>query len=399
MATGSAGKWRRFTPWVVGAVVLTIAAVIAPRLLARSDEGALPAVVVERGSIEKTVTAVGALQPKEYVDVGTQVSGQLQHVHVEIGDRVRKGQLIAEIDPTTYASRVASDRATLDNLKAQVNQQQAELELAEQQLVRNQNMLAQQAVSQDTVDQFSATVKVSRAKLAATRAQIKAAEATLAGDLANLSYTKIYSPLDGTVASQTTLEGQTVNSVQSAPTIVQVANLDVMTVWAQVAEADVNKIKPGMAAYFTTLGMGDRRWRGVVRQVQPTPETENDVVLYNVLIDVGNSEGLLLPEMTVQVFFVQGEARDVALLPINALRKDTSARSSGPDAYVANVLTEKGSEERPVRVGLTTRTQAQIVSGLAVGERVLLPVVASGGAMPGKAGPRPGGMPGMGPRL
>lgn len=349
---------------------------------------------VIRGDIEKTVTAVGSLEPKEYVDVGTQVSGQLLKLHVDIGDRVGKGDLIAEIDPTRYESTVRNDRATLQSLSAQLAQREAELALARQQLARNERMLQERAVSQDTVDQAQASLRVGEASVAALKAQIDAAEATLEGDLANLGYTKVYAPMDGTVVSQTSREGQTVNASQSAPVIVQVANLDVMTVWAEVAEADVNKITPGMSAYFTTLGMPDRRWRGMVRQVQPTPEITNDVVLYNVLIDVQNTEQLLLPSMTVQVFFVQGEARDVPLVPLRALTADPE---SGEDAYRALVLSPQGpAQTRQVRVGVTNRLNAQVLSGLEVGDRIVVPTTDSQSAPASTGG---GGRRPMMPRL
>jgi membrane fusion protein, macrolide-specific efflux system len=185
------------------------------------------------------------------------------------------------------------------------------------------------------------------------------------------------------VVSQNALEGQTLNAVQSAPVIVQIANLDVMTVWAQVAEADVNRIRPGMPAYFTTLGMPGRRWHGSVRQVQPTPQVENDVVLYNVLIDVDNDEGLLLPSMTVQVFFALGEARDVPVVPLDALIPDPQA---GPGAYRATVLTLEGAQPRSVKVGLANRTTAQVLSGLEVGERVVVGSAASADAPAVRAG-------------
>jgi membrane fusion protein, macrolide-specific efflux system len=193
--------------------------------------------------------------------------------------------------------------------------------------------------------------------------------------------------MDGTVVAQTTLAGQTVNASQSAPVIVRIANLEVMTVWAQVAEADVGKIVPGMPAYFSTLGLPERRWRGTVRQVQPTPKTDNDVVLYNVLIDVDNREQLLLPSMTVQAFFLLGEARDVPVVPLAALARDRSG-------YQATVLTESGPEQRRVEVGLTNRTSAQIVSGLEPGDRIVLPQ-----APPETATPQRRERPLPGPRL
>jgi len=361
---------RRLPLWLlaVSALVLT-AGVGARQFLGKDAQSGLRTAVVELGNLEKTVTAVGSLKAKEYVDVGTQVSGRVEKIHVAIGDRVNKGYLIAEIDPTVYQSTVRKDRANLDNLKAQLGQQNAELALAQQQLDRNSRMLASKAVSQDTVDQAQAAAKVAAAKVSATSAQIKAAEATLSGDIANLGFTKIDAPMAGTVVSQSALEGQTVNAVQSAPVIVQVAKLDVMTVWAQVAEADVTKIKEGMSAYFTTLGMPDRRWRGQVSQVQPTPTIKNDVVLYNVLIDVDNSEGLLLPSMTVQVFFSLGEAKNVPLVPLSALQPD---RQAGPDMYRATVLSEAGRVVRSVKIGLANRTVAQVVPGLQPGEQVIV---------------------------
>jgi len=383
--TGKFSSWRR-----LGVPAVLVAAVVAGacHYIGKDDDAGMRTVAVTRGDLEKSITAVGSIEPKDYVDVGTQVSGRVMKIHVQIGDRVSKGDLIAEIDPTVYESTVRKDRATLENLEAQLDQQLAESALAATELKRNQEMRAADAISQTTVDQSEAQAKVALATVAATRAQIKAAEATLAGDLANLGYTKIYAPLDGTVASQTTLEGQTVNASQSAPVIVQVANMDVMTVWAQVAEADVSRIAVDMPATFTTLGMPEKKWHGKVRAVYPTPVVENDVVLYNVLIDVDNREKLLLPQMTVQVFFTLGEAKDVPLAPINALQ---AQRDAGANVYKAKVLTTGGVVEREVKVGLTNRSMAQIVSGLLPGEQLV--VVA---AVPPAGG---GGGRQMGPRL
>ncbi len=386
--TRNTSRWRR--PWLLAALVVLVALGLGAYRHFRGAAGQdLRTVPVTLGDLQVTVTAVGSLKPKDYVDVGTQVSGRVMKIHVDIGDRVKKGDLIAEIDPAVYESMVRKDQANLENLRALLKQQQAELELARTQLARNREMLKENAVSQAAVDEAAAKEKVAAATVAATMAQIKAAEATLEGDLTNLGYTKIYAPLDGTVVSQTTLEGQTVNAVQSAPTIVQVANLDVMTVWAEVAEADIGRIRVGMPAYFTTLGMPEKRWDGTVRAIHPTPVVENDVVLYNVLIDVDNRDGALLPQMTVQVFFVLGEAKQVPLAPLNALQAGPN-----PGEYKARVLTDKGPVERDVKVGLTNRSTAQILSGLQPGEQLILPATVS--QSPARAaGPRPP----MGPRL
>lgn len=393
-ARGRRRKGLKLAAWTLALLVLIGGGLFGTQRFLKQDEQAtLRTVRVEIGDLERNVTAVGSVKPKEYVDVGTQVGGRVEKIHVQIGDRVKKGALIAEIDPTVYQSTVNKGEANLENLKAQLGQQRAELELARQQLARNTRLLASNAVSQDTVDQVQAAAKVAEARVAALQAQIRAADATLVGDKANLGFTKIYAPMDGTVVSQTVLKGQTVNAVQSAPVIVQIAKLDVMTVWAQVAEADVNKVKKGMPAYFTTLGNADKRWRGSIEQVQPTPSIKNDVVLYNVLIDVENAEGLLLPSMTVQVFFSLGEAKGVPLVPLTALKPD---RQAGAGAFRAVVVTEKGQENRVVKVGMTNRTSAQVISGLEPGERVVVeapPAAASTSNRQGRSGV------GGGPRL
>ena len=169
---------KKMFAWGAAALLLVAVAVATPKLLGGKKSAETATAEVTLGDLEKTANAVGSLKPKEYVDVGTQVSGQLQKVYVEVGERIKKGTLIAEIDSSRYESTVLNDRAILENLQAQLNQQQAELELAQQQLDRNQKMMAQEAVSQDTVDQLAAALKVANAKVASTRAQIKGAEAT-----------------------------------------------------------------------------------------------------------------------------------------------------------------------------------------------------------------------------
>jgi macrolide-specific efflux system membrane fusion protein len=388
---------RRARNIIIAAVVAAClggGGVAANTFLDKENKTPVTAVTVVKGDLEKTVTSLGKLKPKDYVDVGTQVSGQLKKVHVKVGDRINKGDLIAEIDPTVYETRVRTDRANLDNLRAQLIQQKAEAELARQQFTRNRDLLKERAISQETVEENQSTLKVAEAKVSSTQAQIRASQATLDGDLANLGYSRIYAPMSGTVVSQTSLEGQTVNSSQQAPVIVRVANLETMTVWAQVAEADVVKVKAGLPAWFTTLGNTSQRWKGTVRQVMPTPETVNDVVLYNVLVDVDNREQQLMTDMTVQVFFVLDSAKDVPVVPLSALQP---ARGGDPTLYQARVANGDDIALRTVKVGVTSRTSAAVVSGLNVGDKVIVPEVE-----PAKAGaPQAGGRRGasMGARL
>lgn len=375
------GKWPAWgwRGWGVVVMLLAAAGWWGWRQWSAAGQPGYVTQTVAVGTLEKVVTALGSVQPKDYVDVGTQVSGQLRELHVKIGDTVQKGQLLAEVDPTVYATRVAADKASLHDLQAQRARQVSVLQLAEVQKKRTRELLALSAASQDAVDMADAAAAQARATLESLDAQIDKAQSTLAGDEANLGYTKIYAPMDGVVVSQPVVKGQTVNSAQQAPTLMRVANLDVMTVNAQVAEADVPQLKPGMPVYFTTLGHAERRYQSRIRQILPTPEKVNDVVLFTVLIDIDNRARELMTNMTTQTFFVLGRAENLPVVPLSALRP----LGEGGKLYGARVLTENGIERRKVKVALTSRTEAAIASGLAAGETL---IVSDGRPRAGKAG-------------
>ena len=328
-------------------------------------------IAVTRANIEEVVTSQGKLEAKQYVDVGTQVSGQLKVIHVDIGDTVTKGQLLAEIDPRVYQAQVEAGEARLNSLRAQLNQQKAEAVLAEQNLKRNQNLIAVNAVSQQALQETESKAAVAKAQVDSIAAQIQETESNLKASRTNLSYTKIYAPMAGSVTTLPTKEGQTLNANQTAPVVLQVANLDIMTVRAQVAEADVSRIKENMPAYFTTLGNNERRWPGKVRQVLPTPQIVNDVVLYDVLIDVKNEGRKLMTGMTTQVFFIFGKAENALVIPAEVLtRRAAPEDNDRGKAYRVTVISETDREQRVIHVGLQTRTQAEVVDGLKEGEKI-----------------------------
>jgi macrolide-specific efflux system membrane fusion protein len=339
----------------------------------KPDPNSAHAVTVTRGTIEQLVTAQGKLEAKQYVDVGTQVSGQLKKIYVEIGDTVKQGQLVAEIDPRVYQAQVEASEARINSLRAQLNQQKAAATLAEQNLKRNQTLIAANAVSQQALQESESEAAVAKAQVDSIIAQIQENESNLKGIRTNLGFTKIYAPMAGTVTTMPAREGQTLNANQTAPTILQIGNLDLMTVRAQVAEADVARLREGMPAYFTTLGNTEHRWQGKVRQIQPSPEIVNDVVLYDVLIDVKNEGRQLMTGMTTQVFFVLGKAENATIVPAEALtRRAADQDNNSGKAYRVAVVTENARETRIIHVGLQTRTQAEVKSGLQPGERVLV---------------------------
>ncbi|MNJ22994.1 Macrolide export protein MacA [compost metagenome] len=378
-----------------GLGLLSLSALLAWKTLPASGDP-LSTVSVTRNDIESSVTALGTLQPRRYVDVGAQASGQIRKLHVEVGDQVKAGQLLVEIDPSTQQARLDAGRFSIDNLKAQLTEQQAQYQLAEQQYKRQRNLAAGGATREEDVQSAQAQLKVTQARIDMYRAQIRQAQASLRSDEAELGYTRIYAPMSGTVVAVDAREGQTLNAQQQTPLILRIAKLSPMTVWAQVSEADIGHVKPGMAAYFTTLAGGKRRWTSTVRQILPVPPKPLDqssqgggspasasgtgsaskVVLYTVLLDVDNPDNALMAEMTTQVFFVAGRASKVLTVPVAALDED----ASDENLRIAQVLDASGKiEQRRVRTGLSDRLRVQVLEGLNEGEQLLIGAPAASG--------------------
>ena len=322
---------------------------------------------VQRGNLEDVVTALGKLEPATYVDVGAQVSGQLMKLHVEIGSTVTKGALVAEIDPRSLLAKVDADKATLANLEAVLAERKAHFAQAQRNYTRDTRLRKQNAASELAAQTSETEYKVAQAQVKGTEAQIQQAKATLESDSLNLSYTKIYAPISGTVVSLAVKEGQTLNSNQTAPTLMRIAELEVMTVWASVSEADVNKIKPDMDVYFTTIGDSATRYYTRVQKILPSYTQENDVIMYDVIFDVKNPGRLFLPAMSTQVFFVRAQAKDALYLPTEAV----ASKGGADDTAFVTVLLPGGKQEhRAVSLGVRTRTAVEVLNGLGEGEAV-----------------------------
>lgn len=336
---------------------------------------------VSRGDIEATVVAIGTLQPRESVEVGAQVSGQITRLHVAPGDQVEKGQLLAEIDASLHQATVEADRAALDGLRAQLEEQQAQLTLAQQQHQRQQRLVADQATREEDVQVAAANLKAAQARLKQLRAQIAESQARLKGNEAQLSYTRLYAPIAGTVLGVDVKQGQTLNATYQTPTVMRIADLSAMTAWTKVSEADIRQLRVGMPLYFTTLGGDGRRWHGSVRQVLPSPPVAASAsgdasaapqpvkaVQYTVLFDVNNDDGELMPQMTAQVTFISAAARDVLTVPLEALQMVEG--KSG--VFNARILDAKGRPaDREIQVGARSRQRAEVLNGLHENEQLI----------------------------
>lgn len=373
---------------------LLVGALVAWPFLTPGRE-AYDTVPVTRGNIESSVTALGTLQPRQYVDVGAQASGQIRKIHVDVGAEVTQGQPLVEIDPSTQTAKLDASRFAIENLKAQLQEQRALHDLAQQKYQRQQRLAQGGATREEDIQSARAEVRTTQARIDMFQAQIRQARASLRSDEAELGYTRIFAPMSGTVVAIDAREGQTLNAQQQTPLILRIANLSPMTVWAEVSEADIGHVKPGMQAYFTTLSGGNRRWASTVRQILPVPPKPLNeasqgggspassgksgsarVVLYTVLLDVDNTDQVLMPEMTTQVFFVANQARDVLLAPVVALQGSTDS-----DRQTARVVAKNGDiETRQIRTGISDRLRVEILEGLNEGDHLLI------GPAPGNGG-------------
>lgn len=377
------------------ALFLLMVAALAAWPFLTTGRDAYDTVPITRGDIESSVTALGTLQPRQYVDVGAQATGQIKTIHVEVGDEVKEGQLLVEIDPSTQKAKLDASRYAVENLTAQLQEQRALHNLAKQKYQRQQNLAKGGATREEDIQSALAEVRTTQARIDMFQAQIRQAQASLRSDEAELGYTRIYAPMAGTVVALDAREGQTLNAQQQTPLILRIAKLSPMTVWAEVSEADVGHVKAGMQAYFTTLSGGNRRWNSTVRQILPVPPKPLNeasqgggspassgksgsarVVLYTVLLDVDNSDQALMAEMTTQVFFVADQAKDVLLAPIVALQGSTEGNRQS-----ANVVTKNGKiEHRDIRTGISDRLRVQVLEGLNEGDHLLIgPATGNGG--------------------
>ncbi len=397
---------------------------------------------VSRGDIENAVLATGVLEATKMVSVGAQVSGQVKKMYVELGDQVKQGQLIAQIDSVRQENDLKTAEASIKNQQAQLAVRQANLVKVESEYNRQKAMYAQDATSRAELESALASYKTAQADITAISAQIEQSRLTLATAKEDLGYTQILAPMDGTIVAIVTEEGQTVNANQSAPTIVKLAKLDTMTIKAEISEADVMKVEEGQSVYFTTLGNSEKKIYAKLRQVEPAPKSINSdsntsssststAVYYNALFDVPNEDGKLRIDMTAQVYIILDEAKNALTVPAAAIQASNRPQRRAPNntnntqterptskgensdrpkrlelteaekqlvqngkatvSMVRVVQADGTAKPQPVLIGLNNRVTAQVLRGLKQGDKV---VIADGSDTSNNAAKRSGG-PGM----
>lgn len=331
---------------------------------------------VIRKNIEKTVNATGEVKAIELVTVGAQTSGKIEYLPVKVGQRIQKGDLIAQIDSTTQENDVNSAKAKLTSLKAQLNAAEISAKIAEKQFVREQRLLKKNAASQEDFENAKDAFEAAKAKVTELKASI--AETALALNTAetNLGYTKITAPLDGVVVSVPVKTGQTVNAAMNTPTIVQIADLSQMEILIEISEGDIGKVQTGAKVTYTVLSAPETVYETTLKSIDPGltlltngEYTEvvgsDEAIYYYGRLVVDNPDGALRIGMTTQNVIYVAQADNVLTVPVLAVKKD------GAQSYV-NVLTPTGIQRHAVITGLSDGVDIEIKSGVSDHDTVVI---------------------------
>jgi len=352
---------------------------------------------VHRGNIEDTVLATGMLQASKLVAVGAQVSGQIEKMGVKLGDEIKQGDLVAQIDSLTQQNSLKEANASLNSLNAQISAKNAQIHQAQLEYNRQKSMLADRASSRADYESAEADLAVYKAELKQLNAELDQAKISVDSAKVDLGYTTITAPMDGTVVYNAVEEGQTVNANQTTPTIIELAQLDKMTIKAQISEADVVNVKPGLPVYFTILGNPNKQYHGTLRAIEPGPTlmdgddsdlsvSDDEAIYYHGLFEVDNPDRTLRIGMTAQVSIVLNKAENALLVPAQAIMKQLGSTSK----YQVPVLVNGHQEMREVTVGINNKVYTEVTSGLNEGDQVILGMPNSGSTFSSRMGPPPG---------
>lgn len=349
--------------YALAAVGLVAAALLGWRLLKPSEpKDPYRVETVQQGDITRSVSASGSLQALVTVDVGSQISGQIREVLVDFNDHVRKGQVLAVLDPLTYESRVRQGQAEVTVRQATLAQQQAQAEVARASYNRTRILFEQGIVAKAALETAEAQWKAAEANVRAARAGITQAQATLASSQVDLGRTTIIAPIDGVVVNRSIEPGQTVAASLQAPVLFQIAqDLSRLEVKITVDEADIGQVREGQTVRFTVDAFPDDTYSGVVTQVRQQPETEANVVAYIVIAQANNPGGKLMPGMTANADIVMEQRRNVLKVPVAALRwtpagqQTSSQRSAGPPPVGGPGGPPPGGGSRPSGQGMGAR--------------------------------------------
>ena len=372
------GKHKRY---IVYALIVLVAGFWIWRVYGAEEQVSYITDMVERHDIEKVVNAAGEVRASELVTVGAQVSGKIEKLYVSVGQEVKKGDLIAEIDSTTQQNEVDINKAQLKSYQAQLEAAETSLKIAEKQYKRAQTLKKQNAVSEEDLEDAEDVYKTAKSAVTQLESSIKETEISLSTAETNLGYTRITAPLDGTVVSVPVKVGQTINAAMDTPTIVQVADLSQMEILIEISEGDIVNIKPGVKVTYAILADLDNVQETTLKSIDPglTLLTngeytevvgDDEAIYYYGRMVVPNKDGRLRIGMTTQNVIYVEDAEDVLVIPALAVK------GSAEDEYV-EILTEEGVQRRSIETGISDGLNVEVKKGLDEGEEVIIAKMSS----------------------
>lgn len=375
---------KKVTKWGIG--LLAVAALAAGMwwwLKPKNEINYLTEPVV-RTSIAQTVSATGEISAAQLVDVGAQASGQIKKLHVTLGQQVKKGDLIAEIDSTSQLNNLNTNKAKLDTYQAQLVSAEIALRSADKKYKREQALWQEDATSREALEDAQDAFAAAKASVAELKSSIRQTQIAINTAEADLGYTRITAPMDGTVVAIPVEEGQTVNANQTTPTIVQVADLSTMLNKMQIAEGDVNKVKAGMKLSFTTLSQPDNVREATLESIDPglttmsqgsyttSTDTTDSAIYYYARSLVPNEDNVLHIGMTTENTIIINQAEKVLAVPKLAVKQ------RGGKQYVRVLGENKQPQEKEITTGLSDNMSTEVKSGLSEGENVIISEAAAG---------------------
>ena len=375
---------KKVTKW--GIALLAVAALAAGMwwwLKPKNEINYLTEPVV-RTNIAQTVSATGEISAAQLVDVGAQASGQIKKLHVTLGQQVKKGDLIAEIDSTSQLNNLNTNKAKLDTYQAQLVSAEIALRSADKKYQREQALWKEDATSREALEDAQDAFAAAKASVAELKSSIRQTQIAINTAEADLGYTRIVAPIDGTVVAIPVEEGQTVNANQTTPTIVQVADLSTMLNKMQIAEGDVNKVKAGMKLTFTTLSQPDNVREATLESIDPglttmsqgsyttSTDTTDSAIYYYARSLVPNEDNVLHIGMTTENTIIINQAEKVLAVPKLAVKQ------RGGKQYVRVLGENNQPQEKEITTGLSDNMNTEVKSGLGEGENVIISEAAAG---------------------
>ena len=347
-------------------------------------------------TITEVVEASGTINPVNIVSVGSTVSGLMKEIYVDFNSEVKKGQLLAQIDPANFQASVDQNQAQITNAQANLARLNAELSMAEKTYTRYKNLYAKNFIARSELDQAESDYLAKKASIGAQRASIAQAQANYKTAVTNLGYTKIIAPVDGTIISRDINVGQPVAASFQAPELFKIAqDLTKMQIEVNVSEADIGRVKEGQDTEFNLDGYPDTTFHGIVTQVRLDSTTTSNVVTYTVIVSVDNEDLTLKPGMTANVSIITKESNNVMCAPNVALKFTPQTNGQRYKNRGIWVLKNGKPKRVDIETGASDETNIEIISkDLKLGDNI---IISSTGGAKSKAsqGQRRGRPPGM----